>query len=101
MRKILKNNRKSKRMCGYKEGKIGAILNLLDKNDTILCVGDEVKYGDYRGIILYSNTHKDYGVAISDSMWYGDNKYDINSYGKFVSIPKDNGAKMLLEKINL
>ena len=33
------------------------------------------------------------------SMWYGDDEYDINSYGKFIKIPLDNGAKMQIEKI--
>lgn len=29
---------------------------------------------------------------------YGDDKYDINSYGKFIDIPMDNGTKMEIKK---
>lgn len=50
MRKILKNNRKSKRFNGFSKGKVGI-------------------------------------------------KYNIDSYGKFIVIPMDNGARMELEMI--
>ena len=99
MRKIL-NNKKSKRITGTSKGRIGLPLYLLDKNRNKLCVGDTVLYGTYRGILLYNYHIEQYGVALEDSMWYGTDKYSIDSYGKFVPIPMDNGARMLLEKIN-
>lgn len=100
MRKILKNKNKSERMHGAPKGKIGVMLNIVDKNNILLSVGDHVKYGNYRGVLLYNYHCGQYGIALDESMWYGDNLYDINSYGKFVEIPLDNGAKMELEKLD-
>lgn len=99
MRKILKNNNKSKRITGTSKGRIGTLLNIIDKNNTTLFVGDTVRYGEYSGVLLYNYDYDQYGVALDYSMWYGDNKYDIDSYGKFIKIPMDNGAKMKLEKM--
>lgn len=99
MRKILRNNNKSKRLNGTKKGKIGTQLCIIDKLGNPLFVGNEVKYRDYKGVFLYNYHCDQYGVAISDSMWYGDDRYDINSYGKFIEIPMDNGARMEIEKL--
>ncbi len=98
MRKILINNNKSKRLNGTPKGKIGTILGIQDKNGEYLAVGDTVKYGSYKGVILYNHYSDQYGVALDYSMWYGENKYNIDSYGKFIEIPMDNGARMELEK---
>ena len=38
-------------------------------------------------------------MALDYSMWHGDDKYNIHSYGKFIDIPMDNGAKMEIELI--
>lgn len=100
MRKILNNYKKSKRLSGTSEGRIGTILGIMDQKRNFLVVGDEVRYGKYQGIILYEPKRKGYGIALSDSMWYGDNKYDIDSYGKFIDIPMDNGAKMEIKLIS-
>lgn len=100
MRKILRNYNKSKRLKGTSEGRYGTILGLMDKNKNWLVVGDEVKYRKYHGILLYEPIRKGYGVALLDSMWYGNDKYDINSYGKFVDIPMDNGTRMEIEKVS-
>lgn len=98
MRKILKNYNKSKRLSGVSEGKIGTILGLKDKNNKYLVVGgDTIQYGIYHGILLYEPERKVYGIALTSSM-YGDDKYDINSYGKFIDIPMDNGTKMEIKK---
>lgn len=99
MRKILKNNSKSKRMNGTSRGRVGTITVLQDKNKNFLVVGDKVRYGEHQGILLYEPERKGYGVALDYSRWYGDNKYDAKSYGKFVSIPIDNGARMEIEKL--
>ena len=100
MRKILKNNSKSKRISGTSKGKIGTQLCILDKVGNSLLVGDEIKYGKYKGVLLYNYHCDQYGVAVEDSMWYGDDKYNIDSYGKFIEIPMDNGARMELEVIS-
>ena len=100
MRKILNNYRRSKRLSGEAQSRIGTILGIMDRNRNYLVVGDEVKYGEYQGVFLYEPERKEYGVAISDSMWYGDDKFNIKSYGKFVDIPMDNGARMKIELIS-
>lgn len=100
MRKILKNNYKSKRLNGTSKGRIGTILGLMDKDRNFLVVGDRVRYGEYQGILLYESERRGYGVALLDSMWYGTDKYDIKSYGKFIDIPMDNGARMEIELID-
>lgn len=99
MRKILKNNRKSKRMNGVSKGKIGTALPIMDKNGNTLAVGDRIRYSEYEGILLYNPAWKRYGVAIDGSLWYGDDPYNIDSYGKFMDIPMDNGARMEIEKL--
>lgn len=99
MNKILNNYNKSKRMNGSSKGKIGTVLPIMDKNKEILSVGDTVRYGEYQGILLYNHHIKQYGVALDYSMWYGDNKYNIDSYGKFIEVPMDNGGRMEIEKI--
>lgn len=73
-------------------------LPIRDKNNHVLAVGDVIKYGDYRGVLLYCIDTDEYVIALDYSMRYGDNPYDIESYGKFVAIPMDNGARMELEK---
>ena len=55
MRKILKNNNKPKRINGTAKGKIGAPLNIMDKYMNNLSIGDEIKYGEYKGILLYNH----------------------------------------------
>ena len=99
-RKCLNNN-KSKRLHGTKEGKAGTLLPLLDKNRTLLSVGDYIRYGIYKGILLYNYHYKQYGIAIESSALDPSNKYDIDSYGTFVSIPMDNGDMVKIEKIEV
>lgn len=98
-RKILNSNTKSNRLHGTSKGKIGTELNLLDKNNNKLKVGDKITYREYTGRLLYNHYYSEYGIALEYSKWYGDNEYSIDSYGKFISIPMDNGAKMEIELI--
>ena len=99
MNKVLNNYGKSKRLNGTSKGKIGTVLRLMDKNRETLSVGDTVRYGEYKGVLLYNHHSKQYGVALDYSMWYSDDKYNTDSYGKFVEIPMDNGARMEIEKL--
>ena len=99
MNKILNNYNKSKRINGTSKGKIGTVLHLIDKNKEMVSVGDTVRYGEYQGALLYNHHYDKYGIALDYSMWYGDDKYNIDSYGKFVDIPMDNGARMEIEKL--
>lgn len=99
MRKILTNHSKSQRINGTTLGKIGTLLNIQDKHNNWLVVGDRVKYGDNIGILLYNYHYKEYGIALEDSNYYGDDIYNIDSYGKFVNIPMDNGGKLTIERL--
>ena len=99
MRKILKNNNKSKRMSGYAKGRVGMELNISDKNNIKLKIGDDISYGKYTGVLLYNPSYDQYGIALDYSLKRGADKYDINSYYKFIEIPMDNGARMDIEKI--
>lgn len=100
MRKILENSKKSKRINGTAKGKIGTQLNIIDKHWNCLSVGDEVKYGKYTGILLYNHYYDQYGIALDYSMWYGNDKYNIDSYGKFIEVPMDKGVRMKIELIS-
>ena len=97
--KRLKNNKKSKEIHGTSKGRIGLPLNIKDKDNLILSVGDNIKLHEYIGILLYNYHCNKYGIALEDSQWYGDDKYSIDSYGKFIEIPMDNGARMEITKI--
>lgn len=97
--KVLNNYRKSKRLNGTTKGKIGTELKIIDKNNTFVHVGDFVKYFNYQGYVLYNPECKQYGVALDYSLWYGDDIFNIDSYGKFVPIPLDNGDKINIEVI--
>ena len=99
MNKVLNNYCKTKRLNGTSKGKIGTLLQLMDKNRELLSIGDTVRYGEYKGVLLYNHHLEQYGVALDYSMWYGDDKYNIDSYGKFIEIPMDNGARMEIEKL--
>lgn len=96
--KSVKDNRKNK-LHGHYKGKIGLILNIVDKNNHILSIGDEITYKGNNGYLLYNMDCEKYGIFLSNSMWYGDDKFNPNSYGKFIPIPMDNGGKMDIELI--
>lgn len=83
-----------------KEGQIGTILGIQDKNDNWLLCGDTIKRNDNTGIILYDPELKTYDIYLTYSRWYGDDIYDPKSYGKALSLPMDNGAKMQLELVD-
>lgn len=94
-RKILNNKFRSKRVNGYAENRIGNILGIQDKNGEWLLVGDKIRYGNYRGRILFDGYQ--YVLMLDYSMWYGTNEFSISSYGKSIPVPMDNGGKMEME----
>ncbi|MGN0656973.1 MAG: hypothetical protein ACI4KR_09270 [Ruminiclostridium sp.] len=77
---------------------IGIELPITDKSGKHLFTGDTVRYGQYCGILLYNSVFGEYGIFFG--MWYGEDKYNPDSYGKFIKVPMDNGARMELEKSN-
>ena len=93
------NNSKSHRRTGYTEGKIGTLLGIQDKNGNWLRCGDTISRDNYTGIILFNPHTKRYEIYLSYSRWYGDDIFDVESYGKSIDLPVDNGAKMQIELI--
>ena len=94
MNKVLNNYNTSKRINGTSKSKIGTVLHLMHKNKERLSICDTVRYGEYQGVLLYNHHCDKYGIALDYSMWYGGDKYNIDSYGKFIDIPMDNGTRM-------
>lgn len=74
---------------------IGDITKIQDKNGFLLHTGDKIKYGEYTGRFLLN--YEMPCIAPDYSMWYGDDEFSMDSYGKCIYIPVDNGGKMNLE----
>lgn len=94
-----KVNKKSYRMNGHKNCRIGIPIGIHDKNGVELCTGDKIRWGEYEGIVLWNKSYNQYWFLISSSMWYGDDVYNDESYGKGFELHMDNGARMEIEKI--
>ena len=80
--------------------KVGTSLGIIDENGHPLNIGDTIQYGEYKGILLYNYYYEEYGIFFG--MWYGNDKYNPDSYGKFVSVPMDNSdkSKITLVEVN-
>ena len=78
---------------------IGISTGLLDRHGKEIVTGDKVLLtnSSIDGIVLYNRYAGSFGVFYSYSMWYGDNPYNPDSYGKYISIPADNGMRMEIE----
>ena len=77
--------------------RIGSVTGLMDKNKNYLLVGDKIECGIYSGRLLYNRFYGCYGIAFG---FYNDlDKYNIDSYSKFVAIPNDNGMRMEIKKL--
>ena len=84
-----------------KKERIGLPTGLLDRNGNEIKCGDMVRvnlHWSYEGTVLY---HRDIGAyGLFCGLWYGEkDQYDSYCYGKFISIPKDNGMRMSIEII--
>lgn len=54
--------------------------NTLRERDKVICrLTDGTKE---KGILLYHEKNREYMVLFTYSMWYGNDEYDYNSYGK-------------------
>ena len=78
--------------------RIGIPTGFLDKNKVEIKSGDYIQYGEYKCIVLWN--YGKWEAMILYSQWYGDDEFDCNSYGKSLSIPTDNGARMEIEILN-
>lgn len=94
------DKKKYRRFSGYKKNRINTPLGIHDKNNNELYSGDKIMMNGYTGRILWSQYDKTYVLAIDYSQWYGDNEYLINSYGKSILIPLDDGGKMSITLID-
>ena len=95
-------NSNNHKINGPGMNKIGSILGIQDKNGNWLYCGDYIKCGKYEGRIFCEN---DFGKSLATlclnySLWYGDNEFDPNCYGKAIHIKLDNGSKMQIERIH-
>ena len=79
--------------------KVGASLDITDKNKHVLSIGDIIQYGEYKGVLLYNYWYNEYGIFYG--MWYGDDKYNPDSYGKFIAVPMDNSDKSEITLIEI
>ena len=92
-----KKSYKEKLKARDKRENVGIITSILDKFNNVLVTGDIIKVKSYVGIFLFNRHQNAYGLFYGQ--WYGNNRFDPESYGKFIKIPLDNGMRMELEKI--
>ena len=81
------------------KNKLGISLGITDKNGYALSIGDTIQYGEYKGVLLYNYCYEEYGIFFG--MWYGDDKYNPDSYGKFITVPMDNSDKSEISLIEV
>lgn len=107
-RKVLKDNNKKN---GYPQNHIGKPLGIIDRNGDELHVGDKVivykasnekhvkhtNVIDRYGIILWNSSQECYQIHLLDTLWYGTDEYNSNSYGKVYPICMKNGNKENIE----
>lgn len=96
-----RTDRRRKPVPHSKLESIGINTGLLDRYGNEIITGNKVLFvnSGIDGIVLYNRHAKQFGVFYSYSMWYGDNPYNADSYGKFIVIPMDNGMRMEIEII--
>ena len=68
---------------------------MFDKDKNEIKTGDKVymEHNNIFGVVLWNRFQKCYGICCG--LWYKDkNPLDFDCYGKFISIPNDNGMRM-------
>lgn len=110
--KKLTNNNKSMRINGTWQNQIGKGTRLYDKNNREICVGDIVKWNNgrdkgtrqhwrsktYIGRVFWHYIEECYVIAWEK--YYGHDDYKLESYGKCIIIPSDNGGRMHMEVLD-
>lgn len=83
-----------------KNERVGIHTGLFERNGRELVTGNKVRFisSGYEGILLWHREQKCFGIF--RGLWYGDqDPYNAGCYGKFIPVPKDQGAKMDLELV--
>lgn len=101
------DKKKRQRFSGHPNDKIGTPLGIHDCDMNELHSGDKITWHtstdgyrrDYTGRILWNSFSESYDLMIDYSMWYGDDEFSEDSYGKSLPLPMDDGARMALELI--
>ena len=80
--------------------RIGISTGLLDMFGNEFLSGTKVRINPcHEGVVLYNRDMKCFGLFLG--LWYGNkDPYNSDCYGKFISIPKDNGMRMEIEIIS-
>lgn len=110
--KRLSNNNKSMRINGIKQNKVGKGTGLYDRNSREICVGDIVEWNNGRGLGEFNRWRNrkytgrvfwhylENSYVIAWGKWYGDDEYKLESYGKCITIPSDNGGRMCMTVVD-
>ena len=93
------DKKKYPRFSGYKNSKLNIPLGIHDKDNNELYSGDKIILHEYTGRILWNQHENAYVLALDYSQWYGEDEYSMDSFGKAVPIPLDDGAKMSISLI--
>lgn len=99
--KQLHKHTKEHRKNGFPQW-LGEDTGLKDKFNQKIHIGDLVcfyltKNNYYYGRVFYDQAQKEYVLAWGQ--WYGVDEYSLDSYGKSIILPADNGGRMHVEII--
>ena len=101
MYKSYRRNRKQHRINGDKRNRIGLSTGILASDGSELFTGDKIFFNKNICIVLYDRTYRTFEACPVKWCWFGEkNLMDYRCYSTSFTLPKDNGAKMRIFKIN-
>lgn len=102
MYKSYRRNRKQHRINGDKRNRIGLPTGILASDGSELLTGDKIFFSKSVCIVLYGGRDLNTFEACPVKWcWFGEkNLMDYRCYSTSFTLPKDNGAKMTIFKID-